>query len=196
MSIKHLLFALALGLVFTACGSSGGESGNSSGDAASSTEASTEDTPEEDDKSKRKSPAKTAEGEVGTARITITYGSPAMRGRTIYGGLIPYNELWRTGANEATIISVSERVLIEGLPLPPGDYALFSIPGEDKWTFVFNKEAEQWGTYDYDESMDALRVEVAPRTMEESVEMLEFAVKDGEIILRWEKLEVPMKVAS
>lgn len=196
MSIKHLLFALAFGLVFTACGGSSGESDNTSSDAASSTEASTEDAPEEDDKSKRKSPAKTAEGEVGTARITITYGSPAVRGRTIYGGLIPYNELWRTGANEATIISVSEGVLIEGQPLPPGEYALFSIPGEEKWTFVFNKEAEQWGTYDYDENMDALRVEVAPRTMEESVEMLEFEVKDGEIILRWEKLEVPMKVAS
>lgn len=196
MSIKHLLFALAFGLFFTACGGSSGESGNSSGDAASSTEASTEDAPEEDDKSKRKSPAKTAEGEVGTARITITYGSPAVRGRTIYGGLIPYNELWRTGANEATIISVSEGVLIEGQPLPPGEYALFSIPGEEKWTFVFNKEAEQWGTYDYDENMDALRVEVTPRPMEESVEMLEFAVKDGEILLRWEKLEVPMRVAS
>lgn len=196
MSIKHLLFALAFGLVFTACGGSSGESDNTSSDAVSNTEASTEDAPEEDDKSKRKSPAKTAEGKVGTASVTITYGSPAVRGRTIYGGLIPYNELWRTGANEATIISVSEGVLIEGQPLPPGEYALFSIPGEEKWTFVFNKEAEQWGTYDYDENMDALRVEVAPRTMEESVEMLEFAVKDGEIILRWEKLEVPMRVAS
>ncbi|RMG72406.1 MAG: DUF2911 domain-containing protein, partial [Bacteroidetes bacterium] len=99
-------------------------------------------------------------GSIGTAEITINYGSPAAKGRTLWGDLVPYGAVWRTGANEATTFTVSQDVTIEGQTLPAGTYSLFTIPGESDWTIIFNKTAEQWGAYEYDEAADALRVKV------------------------------------
>ena len=76
----------------------------------------------------------------------VTYGRPSMRGRTIFGDLVSYDALWRTGANEATTITFSDDVMIEGQPLEAGTYSLFTIPGTEAWTVVFNKVAEQWGS--------------------------------------------------
>ena len=200
MTIKHLLFALILGVGFAACGDTGAGQGDAEGETATDntamTEADTEDEAPKEDKSKRKSPPMTAEGEVGTATVTINYGAPSVNGRSIFGDLIPYNEIWRTGANEATTIEVSEDILVEGETLPAGKYAMFTIPGEEAWTIIFNKEADQWGAYDYDEAQDALRVEAQPTPLEENVEVMQLEVMDDAIALRWADHEVPISVSS
>lgn len=134
-------------------------------------------------------------GEVGGADVTLEYGRPKVKGRTIWGGLVPYGKVWRTGADEATTITFDQNVTVEGEALPAGTYALFTIPGEEEWTVIFNKTAKQWGAYKYDEAEDALRVTVSPREGE-MVEEMEFAVEDGHVVLRWAELEVPFAVGA
>ena len=115
------------------------------------------------------SPAKVAEGTVNGANITINYSSPAVKGRTIFGDLVPYGEVWRAGANEATIFATDKDIKVEGQDLPAGEYSFFIIPGEEQSTFIFNGETGQWGTQ-YDETKDVLRVQVPSKengTMEE-----------------------------
>src|SRR4051812_3645735 len=85
------------------------------------------------------SPRDTVMGKVDDVVVTVNYGSPSVKGRKIWGRLVPYNQVWRTGANEATTFSVSKDVLVEGKPLAAGTYGLFTIPGENDWTVIFNK---------------------------------------------------------
>ncbi len=198
MTFKNLLLLFVLGFAISACGNAGsGDGADTDGMAGDTTEMAEETTDEapEEDKSQRKSPPMTAEGQVGDAQVTITYGAPSVRGRTIYGDLVPYNQIWRTGANEATTISLSDDVMVEGQMLPAGTYSVFTIPGEEEWTIIFNEEAEQWGAYDYDESKDALRVQVTPNMLEESAEVLAFALEDGQMVLRWDNTEVPVSMS-
>lgn len=136
-----------------------------------------------------------AEGTVGGAGVTVEYGRPQVKERQIWGGLVPYGEVWRTGANEATTITFDRDVTIAGQQLAAGTYGLFTIPGEKEWTVIFNKQPEQWGAYDYDPAMDALRVTVAPRPAEH-VEAMDFELADDTVTLRWEKLAVPFTVAA
>ncbi len=151
------------------------------------------------DKSQRPSPPTTASSHLGEAKIVITYGSPAVKGRSIWGKLVPYGKIWRTGANEATTFEVSTGIMVEGQKLPAGRYALFTIPGEESWTFIFNKDADQWGAYNYDESKDALRIEANPAKNGEFAERLDFAVvpdgtKEAAVTLFWEKIAVGFKL--
>lgn len=148
-----------------------------------------------EDKTKRPSPVKQASGAIGDATVTVDYGSPSVKGRKVWGDLVPYGEMWRTGANEATTITVSKNVKVEGQALPAGKYALFTIPNKDKWVIIFNKNADQWGNYDYDQSLDALRVEVKPMPLDQSVEALEFVVENGQVTLKWEKMSVAFKIS-
>lgn len=134
-------------------------------------------------------------GEAGGAEVTVEFGRPKVKGRTIWGGLVPHGKVWRTGADEATTITFGSDVTVEGEPLPAGTYSLFTIPGEDEWTVIFNNTAEQWGAYDYDDGEDALRVTVAPREGE-MAEELDFAIDDGHVVLRWEEVEVPFEVSA
>ncbi len=99
---------------------------------------------------------------IGTTSVHIMYGRPSVNDRDIFGGLVPYDEVWRTGANEATTITFSSDVTIEGQPLAAGTYGLFTLPTADSWTFIFNNTADQWGAFDYDSAEDALRVTVQP----------------------------------
>lgn len=137
---------------------------------------------------------------VGITNISVTYSRPGVKGRTIWGELVSYDKIWRAGADEATAISFSADVTIEGQNLPAGKYSFFTIPGKDKWTIIFNKVAEQWGSYNYDQTQDALRVEVNP--YEGSfVEWLRFSFEDltkesATLILEWEKLKVPVKIGT
>ena len=143
------------------------------------------------------SPPRSAAGDVGAAHIQIAYASPGVKGRTVYGDLVPYGKVWRTGANAATIFEASEDIQIQGQPLAKGKYALFSIPNESgPWTIIFNKTWDQWGAYDYDEAEDALRVEVSPIPMEESVERLRFEIDGdaGKIVLAWADVMLAMDV--
>ncbi|MFC4873267.1 DUF2911 domain-containing protein [Negadavirga shengliensis] len=131
----------------------------------------------------RASPPKTAEGTVNGAKITINYSSPAVKGRTIWGDLVPYGKVWRAGANEATIFETSKDIKVEGQPLPAGKYSLFVIPSEDESTVIFNKQTGQWGTQ-YDESQDVLRVPIRGRENNFEENLTYEVLSDG-FELRW-----------
>lgn len=149
----------------------------------------------QEDKSQRPSPPAESSATVGSTQVTIDYSQPAVKGREIFGTLVPYDEVWRTGANEATTFEVDKDVLIEGQPLPAGKYALFTIPGEDEWAIIFNRTAEQWGAYEYDQEQDVLRVNVEPTKVPEEAELLSFDVDEsGEVSLQWADTEVTFQV--
>lgn len=135
---------------------------------------------------------------VGLTDITINYSRPGVKGREIWGGLVPYDKVWRTGANEATTVVFSTDVKVNGQALKAGTYSLHTIPTKDEWTVIFNTKAEQWGSYSYDESADALRIKVKPQG-HEMTEWMEFsfpeiAVEKGTIALDWDKLRVAFEV--
>lgn len=150
------------------------------------------------DKSKRPSPPAKAEASVGDLNIAIHYNSPAVKGREIWGKLVPYGDVWRTGANEATTFEINKDVTIEGQKLAAGKYALFTIPGENEWTIIFNKDASQWGAYNYDKNKDALRVTVKPGKAAAFQETLNFAVNaengTGVVVFTWENSSFSFKV--
>jgi hypothetical protein len=100
---------------------------------------------------------------VGLTDITVDYSRPAVKGRALWGGLVPFDQVWRTGANEATQITFTDDVTINGQALPKGNYSLHTIPGKDSWTIIFNKVAKQWGSFTYDQAQDALRVTAKPQ---------------------------------
>lgn len=132
--------------------------------------------------------------------VTINYHRPVVKGRQIWGGLVPYGKVWRVGANENTTFEVSDPVTIEGQPLPKGVYGLHAIPTADSWTIIFSKTNTGWGSYSYKQDEDALRVTVKPRPLQESEEALEYEFEDlqptsATVTLKWEKLAVPFKVA-
>lgn len=137
-----------------------------------------------------------AEGAIGGVETVVTYGRPKVKGRTLWGELVPFDKVWRTGANEATTITFADDVTVESEPLPAGTYGLFTIPGEDTWTVIFNEQAEQWGAGNYDEAKDALRVEVEPASLESSVEELTFEIQDDRVAMRWGDTEVAFAVAA
>jgi hypothetical protein len=144
------------------------------------------------------SPNATVSQTVGVTDVRISYGRPSVEGRKIFGGLVPFDEVWRTGANEATTFSVSTPVQIEGESLDAGTYGLFTIPGKDAWTLIFNETADQWGAYNYDSSTDALRIEVEPESAD-SREMMTFsfeAVSDtsATCVLHWAETRVPFRI--
>lgn len=143
----------------------------------------------------RPSPKATFTQSVGLTDVTITYSRPGVKGRAIWGSLVPYNQVWRAGANEATIFTVGDDVLVEGKKLAKGSYSLHAIPTPDTWTVIFNKVAEQWGSYSYKEEEDALRVTVKARKGA-FVERMRITVEDitdstAAVVLAWENLEVP-----
>src|SRR5213080_4135566 len=136
---------------------------------------------------------------VGVTDITITYHRPVVNGRKIWGGLVPTGQVWRAGANENTTIEFSTPVSIEGKPLPAGTFGLHMIPNADIWTVIFSKMAVAWGSYTYNQSEDALRVEVKPHPIEME-EALEYEFEDLKpdsvaVTMKWEKLAVPLRVS-
>lgn len=148
----------------------------------------------------RPSPAATLKQTVGLTDITITYSRPAVKGRKIWGALVPYDKVWRTGANEATQISFSDDVTINGQPLSKGTYSLHTIPGQNEWTIIFNKVAKQWGSFSYDAAQDALRVTAKPHG-DEFNEWMTFSIPhmtpdSATVEIKWEKLAVPFTVGT
>ena len=106
----------------------------------------------------------------GLGKITLTYSRPNVKGRKMFGYTEPYGKVWRTGANSATILKLSDDVTMEGHKVAAGDYGLFSIPGKDKWTIILSKKPAQWGAYTYQQSDDYLRFDVAPVQMQDKIE--------------------------
>lgn len=140
------------------------------------------------------SPPQTAEGMIGDTKITIEYNAPSVRDRAVWGDLVPYDKVWRTGANEATRFTTDKNIMIEGdNALEAGTYALFTIPGEETWTIIFNKDPKQWGAYKYNADMDVLRVEVKPTTGKHQEQMM-FEVGKDKVNLKWEKVAVSFNV--
>src|SRR2546423_1499296 len=138
---------------------------------------------------------KTATGESATTEATVD-GEPGS-GKDY--PLVPNGHVWRAGANEATKFTVTDDVLINGQKLPAGAYSLHAIPGKDEWTLVFNKTADQWGSFRYDAKQDALRVKVKPAWTTESQEWLSYEIPQvtattAQVVLRWEKVAVPFTV--
>lgn len=140
------------------------------------------------------SPRDSISGKVGSANVKINYGSPSVKGRVIWGDLVPYDKVWRTGANEATTISFDADVMVEGKKLPKGEYALFTIPGKDEWTIILNKDAKQWGAYKYDEKQDALRVKVKKGRSDGFRERLVFELHTTSFVLLWENVLIQVQV--
>ncbi len=167
---------------------------------ASSTQESTQQISERENVVPRVSPNAIAGQTIGITEVRMTYGRPHVRGRKIFGGLVPYDEVWRTGANEATTISFSTPVQIEGNALDAGTYGFFTIPGQDTWTLIFNETADQWGAYNYDSSKDALRVEVEPETAPKH-EMMSFNFHNvtdstATAALYWDETRVPFQIST
>jgi hypothetical protein len=162
---------------------------------------------------------------IGVTDITITYSRPGVKGRTIFADappsmeerakgeatldnqnerkpgepIVPYNHVWRAGANEATLFQVSDDVLINGQLLKAGAYSLEAIPGKEEWTFIFNNDPGQWGAFTYDSKKDALRVKARPQTVSQNQEWLAYTfdpvtATSATVNLRWEKVSVPFTV--
>ncbi len=135
---------------------------------------------------------------IGLTTLAITYSRPLVKGRKIWGGLVPYGEVWRAGADENTTLAVSDPVTIEGKPLPKGIYGLHMIPGESEWTIAFSRNATSWGSFTYDEKEDALRVAVKPVPAEHhealTYEFVDPARDSVVATLFWEKLAIPVRV--
>ncbi|MGB3548374.1 MAG: DUF2911 domain-containing protein [Saprospiraceae bacterium] len=142
------------------------------------------------------SPRLQMEGNLAGSKIIVNYGSPGVKGRTIWGELVPFDRVWRTGANEATVVTFEKDVLVDGKPLKAGSYALFTVPGQENWTVIFNKTTEQWGAYDYSDKDDVLTVTVAPRPADKEAEHLYFGLEDNELTLHWSDLIVPVKLQA
>jgi hypothetical protein len=144
------------------------------------------------------SPACTLKQRVGLTDFEIVYSRPGVKGRTIFGGIVPYGQVWRTGANQATKITFNTPVKFNGTDIPAGTYALFTIPGEQEWTVIINKGAAQWGAFQYDEKADVTRFKVTPVLLKDTaIETftIEFNhIRDESAVLNlvWDKTVVPI----
>ena len=114
------------------------------------------------------------------AVVRVTYSRPQANGREVFGGLVPYGEVWRTGANEAPEIKFYQDVTINGQKLPAGSYALFTIPNQDEWTVIFNEALDYWGAYSYDQAQDVLRASAATESLDKAQEAFSIQFEEGE----------------
>jgi hypothetical protein len=137
---------------------------------------------------------------VGLTDITIEYSRPSMKGRKVFGGLVPYNELWRTGANAATKITFSDNVKMGGQEVKKGTYALYTIPNEKEWTIIIHKNLDHWGVDDYKQEEDLLRFTVKPIALTSNVETFTISVDNlkntsCDIVVAWDKTSVAIPVS-
>ncbi len=155
----------------------------------------------QDFKAPQPSAMQTLMQEFGLGKITVTYYRPNVNGRNIFADLAPYGQVWRTGANNATTISFTDEVSLNGNKVAPGEYALFTIPGPDEWIIILNKTAKQWGAYSYKQADDVLRFKVKPVKINDMVETftMQFAnVRETtcQLHLMWEHTAVMIKLTT
>lgn len=146
----------------------------------------------------RSSPLQEITQWVGVSKVTIVYSRPGVKERTIWGELVPYNKMWRTGANENTTIEFSHPVKINGTEIPAAKYGLQTIPGENEWTVIFSKDNSLSGSSGYKEENDALRIKVKPQT-NDFVERMKFDFENlsdnsADVVLKWENIKIPLTV--
>lgn len=192
-----MVFAISGAIFLTSCNQS------SQTEESTDTEVTSENNEaekKEEEKSKEEipSPRRQSAGEVSGVAITVDYGSPAVKGREIWGGLEDYDKVWRAGANETTSIEFASDVIIDGTEVPAGKYGFFLIPKEEgAWVAILNSKVS-WGSNDYDEANDVLRINVNPEWADEVQERLEYSVDSGSITFAWEKvrLQIPVEKAE
>lgn len=147
------------------------------------------------------SPTQTIKQDFGMGFIELTYSRPGMKGRKIFGDLVPFNKLWRTGANSATVIKFSEPVEIKGKKVDTGSYALYSIPGEESWEIILNRGVKNWGIDGYNDSADVIRVKVEPMKMNAKMETFtmqfaELKPESCELHILWDKTAVAIPITT
>ena len=186
---QTILSATMISLVFASCSESK-TSENTESEVAAETKEAAETT------EARPSPLMVKEGQVAGKAIKVQYGSPAVKDRELWGDLVPYNVVWRTGANEASYVDLAEAMTVEGKTLAAGKYSLFTIPKETgPWTVIFNSEWDlEHGHFQYDEKNDVLRVEVNPIWEERTTESLSMEIENPGLVIRWEKLKLPITI--
>ena len=140
------------------------------------------------------SPPAVTTGKINGATITINYSSPFVKERKIWGELVPFDKIWRAGANDATTIESDKELIIEGSKLPAGKYSFFVIPSEKESILIFNKDPKQWGAYNYNDKKDQLRVTVKQKITESNTESLVYTINENSIVLSWEKWSIPFSV--
>ncbi len=138
-------------------------------------------------------------GKVGDAEIKITYHSPAVRGRIVWGGLIPFDKVWVTGAHMATTLEINKDFEVDGKNIPAGKYAIFTIPGKQTWTFIINKNWQQHLADEYDAKDDVVRVIIEPEIEEPHQDRLRYSIEEesdseSEIVMYWEKMELSLPI--
>lgn len=196
MFIQKTFLPLLMVFVFAACQPA--DKNNEAADSTADTTQTSDSTTVKDGEEPLKSPPDSTSATLGDLTVKVRYGSPAVRGRKIWDGLVPYGKVWRTGANEATTFAVSQDVRINNEPLPAGRYSLFTIPTDSTWTVIFNKVPDQWGAYEYNAEEDALRIQVNPVQMEEMNERMHFTAtakaEEIEVRFHWEHLGFTLTV--
>ncbi|HLJ86594.1 MAG TPA: DUF2911 domain-containing protein [Candidatus Angelobacter sp.] len=153
---------------------------------------------QEQDKSKRPSPPATAEATINGKKITIDYSRPSAKGRKVMGGVVPYGEVWRTGANEATTLTTEGDINIGGTDVPAGKYTLYTFPSEGTWKLIINKQTGQWGT-EYKEDQDLARVDLRKSSLSKPVEQFLISLKKkganaANLVLEWEKTRLSVVI--
>jgi hypothetical protein len=148
-----------------------------------------------------KSPRKAAMVNVGDNHVHIDYSAPSVRGRTVWGGLVAYDNVWVTGAHSATNINFGNDLKVNNTVIPAGKYALFTIPREGAWTVIINKNWDQHLADDYDQTEDVLRFDVEPEILNENVEQLNYSVEstggnNGKISISWEKIRISFDIET
>lgn len=148
----------------------------------------------------RPSPMSIAAMKQGDAYVKIVYSQPHKRDRKVFGGLVPFGEVWRLGANEATEITLTQDLMIDGNKLEAGTYSMYAVPEQDQWTIIFNSALGEWGHYNYNEDQDVLRVDVPTSETEETYEPFTIMFNEAgtELIMAWEdtKVTVPVNVSA
>lgn len=152
------------------------------------------------EQAKRASPHEQVTAVLGGKKVTIDYGRPLKKGRDIFGKLVPFGQVWRTGADEATVLTSEGNLTLGDLKVPKGSYTLFTVPGEKEWQLVVNKAAKQWGAYSYDQKQDVGRAKMTVAAAAAPVEQFTIAIevqgKGGTLKLSWDKTvaSIPISV--
>lgn len=147
------------------------------------------------------SPSAKIAQKVGLTDVTVDYSRPSTKDRKIFGELVPYGQVWRTGANGATVLSFSTDVIIDGKNIPAGQYALYSIPGKSEWTMILSKNIKLWGAIGYNQSEDVIRFSAKPEKLNKKAETFEISFANmtdtgSDLSLKWEKTKIDFRIET
>ena len=199
--MKEIILILCAGFLLSCGGDSEGEDQNSS-DSTATEKVEAEENVEKEKTKKPKSPRLLSEGTSDGVSISIDFGSPYVKGRTIWGDLVPYGEVWRAGANEATAVTFESDVMFADAEVSAGTYALFIVPiAEGDWQVILNEEWSKeehgvWGAYDHNPEKDVAKIDIAPDWRQEAEESLRFTVVEEGIEFAWENVAFTIGISA